>query len=505
MVKVSVIIPVYNAEKYLRECLDSIINQTLLDIEIICVNDGSTDNSLEILEEYRDKDKRIKVFSQENQGQGVARNNAFKHVTGKYFSFVDADDLLELDTLDTCYKVCEEKFLDMAMFQLINYDDDKKEYYKTPLYDMYNVARAIENKIFNYQDLGELIFNLSVTPVNKLYNTRFVREAGVTFPEGTIFEDNIFSWNLVFKAKRLFFIEKYFYIRRVHSNSTMGAGSLKWVDAIDIYNGVWKIFQEHNEFEKYKTKLYNNKIIFALFRLDNIKEQYAEVFFEKWKEDLINVQDNYADYYKELTEENRKTFELVLSADNYNEFRILQRIECVTNKINDIELQNLKINKDFSELTGAYESLLSREKKLADENREIKTKINNLTQSNDRLVKDNDRLSKDNDRLSKDNDKLSQDKNMLVRDKDKFVKDNDNLVKEKEKLLQQNNYLNNETNKLADNVKGLNNEINQLKNELESLKSENQKLRQFRGDVLSSSSWKITEPFRKLILTFKDK
>ena len=88
MPKVSVIIPVYNVEKYLRECLDSVINQTLSDIEIICINDGSTDNSLEILKEYAENDSRIKIITQENQGQGVARNNAIEAAQGEYLVFV---------------------------------------------------------------------------------------------------------------------------------------------------------------------------------------------------------------------------------------------------------------------------------------------------------------------------------------------------------------------------------------------------------------------------------
>ena len=94
-IKFSIIIPVYNVEKFLRESLDSIVAQTFKDFEVICVNDGSTDNSLEILKEYANNDSRIKVISQENQGQGVARNNAIDIAQGKYLLFVDPDDFIE--------------------------------------------------------------------------------------------------------------------------------------------------------------------------------------------------------------------------------------------------------------------------------------------------------------------------------------------------------------------------------------------------------------------------
>jgi len=118
MTKISVIIPVYNTEKYLKECLESIINQTLTDIEIICINDGSTDNSLDILNSYANSDKRIKVFSQKNQGQGTARNYGMKIATGDYIHFMDSDDILELNTFEDSYRICEEKNLDFIFFKL---------------------------------------------------------------------------------------------------------------------------------------------------------------------------------------------------------------------------------------------------------------------------------------------------------------------------------------------------------------------------------------------------
>ena len=95
MVKVSVIIPVYNVEPYLKQCMDSVVGQTLKDIEIICVDDGSTDGSLDILREYAAEDNRIQIIEQKNAGAGAARNNGMRHATGKYLSFLDSDDFFE--------------------------------------------------------------------------------------------------------------------------------------------------------------------------------------------------------------------------------------------------------------------------------------------------------------------------------------------------------------------------------------------------------------------------
>ena len=108
MPKVSVIIPVYNVEKYLHECLDSLLNQTLKDIEIIAVDDGSTDSSLKILKDYAKKDKRLKVLTQENKGAGAARNLGMKHATGSYLSILDSDDYFDHSMLELLYKKAEK-------------------------------------------------------------------------------------------------------------------------------------------------------------------------------------------------------------------------------------------------------------------------------------------------------------------------------------------------------------------------------------------------------------
>ena len=131
MVKVSVIMPVYNAEDYLRESMESILSQTMTDLELICVDDGSQDNSLYILNEMALKDTRIKVVSQTNQGAGAARNNAMIKACGEYVYFMDADDSLELNALAELYRLSKDNDLDFAIFKAINYAEDTGEYFET--------------------------------------------------------------------------------------------------------------------------------------------------------------------------------------------------------------------------------------------------------------------------------------------------------------------------------------------------------------------------------------
>ena len=128
--KISVIIPVYNVEKYLSECLDSIVNQTLKEIEIICVNDGSTDNSLSILKEYAFKDNRIKIINKENEGQGYARKVGLDSATGKYILFCDSDDYYaELTAFEKLYNCAEDKETDLVTFDFFRLVINKKSNY----------------------------------------------------------------------------------------------------------------------------------------------------------------------------------------------------------------------------------------------------------------------------------------------------------------------------------------------------------------------------------------
>ena len=134
MIKVSVILPVYNTEKYLPECLDSIINQSLRDIEIICVDDGSTDSSLQILKEYAEKDKRISVIHKNNGGQGSARNVGLNHAKGEYITFVDSDDYITEDMIYYLLKFLEDNKLDVAMIADCYVYDKSKIFYPKAFY-----------------------------------------------------------------------------------------------------------------------------------------------------------------------------------------------------------------------------------------------------------------------------------------------------------------------------------------------------------------------------------
>lgn len=225
MLKVSVIIPVYNVEAYLRQCLDSVVNQTLREIEIICVNDGSTDESAAILNEYVTKDARVKILTQVNSGQGAARNSGLAVAKGEYVYFMDADDeLASCDALDALVRELECNRLDILLFDAeISYNENIKNN------NAFNSNMYIRRHDYSSINTGRNLFALqssndeySPSPCIVIYRRSFLEENNIRFPSERIFyEDNIFMTRVLLAAKRASHRPWRFYLRKVHAGSTV--------------------------------------------------------------------------------------------------------------------------------------------------------------------------------------------------------------------------------------------------------------------------------------------
>lgn len=220
---VSVVIPVYNVEKYLQKCLDSVLAQTLKDIEIVCVNDGSTDDSRNILAEYVKKDNRIKVIDQLNQGQSVARNTGTAVATGKYIYFLDSDDWLEPDAMQSCFEIAEKNQLDEIIFDCIT------EYENEDLHSAFhfkNKGTIPSGKAMP----GEELFSRQVEAQEhmscvwlRFLNRDFYLRSNLSFEPGIIHEDELFCVCCDVSAKRALFLSKRLYHYRLRKNSTVTA------------------------------------------------------------------------------------------------------------------------------------------------------------------------------------------------------------------------------------------------------------------------------------------
>ena len=218
--KISIIIPVYNVEKYLRECLDSCINQTFENIEIICVDDCSTDDSYKILEEYQQKDSRIRIFQQEeNKKQGAARNRGLDVATGEYVWFVDSDDYIDTKACQILYDAIKKFDVDMLCFSAIQLsEEDKKHKF---LYNQHYHQGVQINKIYHPKtNWKEIIFhNLNVVPWAYLTKRCVIQK--FRFREGVWHEDADFTLILLASVDSFCYISYTAYFYRTNPNSTM--------------------------------------------------------------------------------------------------------------------------------------------------------------------------------------------------------------------------------------------------------------------------------------------
>ena len=211
-VKVSIVVPVYNVEKYLRECLDSLINQTLKEIEIICVNDGSTDSSPQILEEYASKDSRIKIFNQKNQGVSSAYNNGIKQVKGKYFTIVDSDDWIREDSCELLYETIEKRKSDILLFAYIKYQNDS--FVKDRRLE--KLEEFAEGGNIKFSDYYEYFIKGPLLSCGKLYRTDFIHKNNILFPLNIqCCEDRVFAIKAYINADSISILDEGFYYYRL--------------------------------------------------------------------------------------------------------------------------------------------------------------------------------------------------------------------------------------------------------------------------------------------------
>ena len=223
MIKVSVILPVYNVAPYLDETFASLLSQTLQEIEIIAVNDGSKDNSEDIIKKYAQQDARISYFSQKNQGQSAARNLALQHAKGEYIYMMDSDDVLaNPDALRICYEYAEQNKADFIFFD----GDTLQEQGAAPLtWDYKRTEDLDESKAYNGERLlSEVLDKWKHNCVVwlLLIKHNYLKQIGLDFYPGIIHEDELFTTKLTLQSDKIFCLKKSFVKHRVRSASTMG-------------------------------------------------------------------------------------------------------------------------------------------------------------------------------------------------------------------------------------------------------------------------------------------
>jgi glycosyltransferase involved in cell wall biosynthesis len=249
--KISLIIPVYNVEKYIRKCLDSAISQTLKDIEIICVNDGSTDDSLNILREYEKKDKRIIVIDQKNSGLGAARNTGLDIARAPYIMFIDSDDWIDFDTLEIYHKTATKENVCIVMSNFISVPEDDASLKRCDMFTKY--YSSLEKAEGKYEFIGNFR-EYRVSACCKLFKKEIIDKHNLRFPVNLINEDEAWHWYYFSHVKSIYYFKKAYYNRLVRNDSIMSNREIRKhgvLDLLYILEHIYNYLQKNKLYEKY--------------------------------------------------------------------------------------------------------------------------------------------------------------------------------------------------------------------------------------------------------------
>ena len=283
MKKVSVIIPVFNVAPFLPTCLNSCLNSTLQEIEFICVNDGSTDNSLDILQQYAQKDPRFTILSQENMGQGVARNKAIQMAQGEYIAFVDPDDYIEPTLFEKTYNFALQNQADVVQFDYTEYRENTHKYKKI------NLAKKFKKEYhFNLNKKGKytkqdipygLFYNLYNQVWNRLYRKDLILKNNIHFSNTRNGEDQLFTIGVLIFANEIHYLNDYLYTYRVRQGSSCHS----YVDAdIDYaFKNIAQIeayLRSHNIYDTYLPQMSEYRVQSLYWVRSKLRPEMIEKF-----------------------------------------------------------------------------------------------------------------------------------------------------------------------------------------------------------------------------------
>ena len=390
--KISVIVPVYNAELFLEEALDSVLKQTFDEIELVCVNDGSKDYSLDMLIEFANLDYRFFLIDQVNAGCGAARNKALDYASGDFIYFFDPDDYILPDTFERLYVNAMNNGTDLVMFKIARFVDDEPINYSAPGFDFENVFPNVDfnNFIFDYHDIKRYVMNASFAPWTKLYKKEFLDKYNdFRFPTNIAFDDAPFHIQSVLRASSISFIPEFFYFYRYNPNSIINTSS-NGIDIFRICDIVEKFIKENNFYDEFKKE-------FDLFKIKQIFNYLLSTgtneYFIKAKEEFskINLGDDSL-----LDDDLLYRYNLLLGSNsltdylsNYYESKIIKLNDSI-NKLNDenrvLSSNHERVLKENNELSSNYERVLK-------ENRDLSSKFEISSNRNIVLSDENRKLN----------------------------------------------------------------------------------------------------------------
>ena len=304
-VAVSVIVPVYNTESYLNQCVESLIHQTLENVEFIFVDDGSTDGSVDILKQYQEKDSRIKILQQKNLYAGVARNHGLEQATGKYIIFLDSDDFFDPDMLRNTYRCAEKNQAEIVIFGFRKYDDSLKQFKHASLF----WGRQFPKGVFSAEDVGEQFFwKCPAFPWNKLFLKSFVDKHHLRFEAVRKCNDAYFVCMAIALAERMVFLDKNYVNYRIgNQGSLQGASNLdreSFVNCcISIKKGLTEAGKYHGAIRQSAIGMAQGNVTLGME--PPFTQETLEAFYQYTKDHLIpDLFDTPSDFEQSFTVKN---------------------------------------------------------------------------------------------------------------------------------------------------------------------------------------------------------
>ncbi|MCD7734354.1 MAG: glycosyltransferase [Clostridiales bacterium] len=364
-IRVSVIMPVYNAEQYLRQTLDCLLVRNELQFEVICVDDGSTDGSLDILREYESKDDRVRVFTQPNAGAGAARNNGMQYARGEYLSFLDADDFFEPDMLRLAYDRAHTLETDITVFRCDQYWEQTDTF--SPAKYTINSALLPSEQPFAGADIPQDIFKAFVGWAwDKLFRADFVRENHLRFQEQRTTNDMLFVFSAIVKADRISTMNSILAHHRRNTTSLSVTRELSWDCFYHALCALRQQLKDWGLYDRFEQDFINYSLHFSLWNVTTLRGPSYHKLFDKlsteWAADLGITSHDSGYFYNQPEYEEMQT--LLCSTSEEFLFYRLDKARSQEAQIKRLQQTNRTLQQQKKELQKTTKTLRQREKAL---------------------------------------------------------------------------------------------------------------------------------------------
>lgn len=344
MVAISLLFYIHNAGNFLDNTFNNLFNQSFKDFEVICVDDGSTDNSLSIIKKYSKEDKRIKFISLNQNSFSKSINLVLDLCVGKYVYFLNPDTKLKFYALGYMFEQIEEKNADFILTD-INFEYNNFYYNKSNSMNL--IYENFKNDTFNYLDLDDLIFGIDHSLENKLFNLDFLRENHIIFSEELNYPDILFYYEALLYAKKVFYLKDFLFENRKPLNS-LKFKNFSFEEVLNYYNSILELFKKLDLYEDYENNFLDLKISIILKFYNYLKEELKEDYFNCLRKNIMDEFINgkiSEESVNNLFDFNRKLFEQLLISESFYEFDLLRK-----NTIKNIEYSKKIDKKSFLKL-----------------------------------------------------------------------------------------------------------------------------------------------------------